>query len=184
MRGVLDADGNSPFWEALGRHFFEMDYPSADLLSALDKRFIADLMPTCPIYIPLLPKSAQEVIGQVHEQTKPALKLLEDEGFKYINMVDIFEAGPVVSCPLEGIRIVQESRTALISGIIPNRSEPPLDLVTVSTEEFLACKGTVEMQKDGSARIDQEAARALRLSTGHRIRFAPLRPSDKSKERP
>lgn len=181
MRGVLDANGNSPFWEALGKHFFDMDYPSADLLSALDKRFIADLMPTCPIYIPLLPKSAQEVIGQVHEQTRPALRLLQDEGFRYINMVDIFEAGPVVSCPLESIRIVRESRTAVVSEITPEGAEPSLHLVTSGTEQFRACKGTVEMQNGGRARINEEVARTLRLSTGDRIRFAPLRPSAKGK---
>ncbi|MFH0822318.1 MAG: arginine N-succinyltransferase, partial [Pseudomonadota bacterium] len=58
MRGVVDLEGRSPFWEALGRHFFDMDFPKADYLSVKDKRFIADLMPKCPIYISLLPEAA------------------------------------------------------------------------------------------------------------------------------
>src|SRR5205807_6339316 len=68
--------------------------PISDYLSMVNKKFIADLMPTHPIYIPLLPKEAQEAIGQVQEQTRPAVKILEEEGFKVSGMVDIFDAGP------------------------------------------------------------------------------------------
>ena len=48
MRGVSE-EGRSPFWEALGRHFFDIDFPKADYLSMLDKKFIAELMPSHPI---------------------------------------------------------------------------------------------------------------------------------------
>jgi len=30
MRGVIDDNGHSPFWEGLGRHFFSMDFTTAD----------------------------------------------------------------------------------------------------------------------------------------------------------
>ena len=33
MRGRLDADGKSPFWEGLGRHFFTIEYSRADYLT-------------------------------------------------------------------------------------------------------------------------------------------------------
>lgn len=184
MRGVLDPEGNSPFWEALGRHFFDMDYPSADLLSAMDKKFIADLMPTCPIYIPLLPKSAQKVIGQVHEQTRPALKLLHDEGFQSMGMVDIFEAGPLVSCPLEQIRTVKESRSAAVRDLMPDTAEVPAHVIAAPGEEFRACMGTATIDPDGNATVNASAAQALRLNVGDRIRFAPLRPTRRSEEKP
>src|SRR3954471_8583898 len=92
LRGVINADESSPFWDAVGRHFFDIDFPRADHLSVVNKRFIADLMPTNPIYVPLLPAEARAVIGQVHEQSKPAMKGLEGEGFKFCGMVDIFDA--------------------------------------------------------------------------------------------
>lgn len=185
MRGVLDSQGNSPFWDAVGRHFFDMDYPTADLLSALDKRFIADLMPTCPIYVPLLPPEAQEVIGKVHEQTIPALKMLEEEGFRFVDMVDIFEAGPVVSCPLERVRIVQESRVAAVSKIEKASPEVvPFHIVAASKDEFRACKGTARMNGDGGVVIDEDVARALNVQPGDQVRFAPLQPSRKEREQP
>jgi len=58
------------FVEALGRHFFDIDYPTADYLSMVNKRFIADLMPKHPIYIHCC-RRGQTVIGKVHEATEP-----------------------------------------------------------------------------------------------------------------
>jgi arginine N-succinyltransferase len=63
MRGLMDASGRSPFWECLGRVFFDTDFPNADYLSMVNKKFIADLMPAHPIYIPLLPREAQDWAG-------------------------------------------------------------------------------------------------------------------------
>jgi arginine N-succinyltransferase len=183
MRGVLDAEGNSAFWDALGRYFFDMDYPSADLLSAMDKKFIADLMPTCPIYIPLLPQSAQAVIGKVHEQTKPAMKLLQDEGFMYTDMVDIFEAGPVIRCNVNDLRVVRESRKALVAEISNQPVKHHTHLVTALSDDFTAFMGTVTLDHDAGAVVNVSGTDAGGLAIGDEIRFAPLRPSKPRKEK-
>ena len=115
LRGVSDASGNAPFWEGVGRHFFALDFPKADWLSIVDKSFIAELMPTDPIYVPLLPDNVQAVIGQVHPNTEPALRILEAEGFSRTSFVDIFDAGPLVSCPLAEIRSVRNSVVAVVT---------------------------------------------------------------------
>ncbi|MCT7653681.1 arginine N-succinyltransferase [Oceanimonas sp. NS1] len=97
MRGVSDDDGNSPFWSWLQEHFFSMDFPTVDYLTGIgQKGFIADLMPKYPIYVSLLSKQARAVIGKTHEKTRPALHLLEEEGFSWRGYVDIFDAGPSV----------------------------------------------------------------------------------------
>ena len=70
LRGKLDADGRSPFWEGLGRHFFAMEYSRADYLTGIgQKAFIAELMPRHPVYTTLLPAAARAVIGEVHADT-------------------------------------------------------------------------------------------------------------------
>ena len=165
MRGVLDDQGVSPFWEALGRHFFDMDYPRADYLTMVDKRFIADLMPTCPIYVPMLPKEAQDVIGQVHEQTKPALKLLTDEGFRFSNMVDIFEGGPVIHCDLDEVRIVKESRRGTVSRLASEEIQSVPFIIATTNKEFRACAGALD-EHDDKLRITAEVGRALGISAG------------------
>ena len=176
MRGVVDDEGRSPFWEALGSHFFDIDYPTADYLTQVDKKFIADLMPKCPIYVPLLPKSAQDVIGKVHERTKPALKLLEDEGFRYAEMVDIFEAGPVIFCKLNDIRIIKESRKSAVADITTETIESTPLIITNTKEDFRACIGSIAESR-GKVRITKETAELLQVAVGDRVRFSPLRPS-------
>jgi arginine N-succinyltransferase len=175
MRGVLDDEGRSPFWDSLGRHFFGMDYPSADLLTSMDKRFIADLMPTSPIYIPLLPESAQNVIGKVHEKTRPALKLLEDEGFFSIKMVDIFEAGPILSCELQKIRIVRESEEIELEEETVGQAQYSSHIIATTTMDFRACAGVVEPGRRG-VRVASEITHALGIKPGDRLVYAPLRP--------
>ena len=104
MRGVSDENGESPFWQWLEEHFFSMDFPTADYLTGIGQKvFIAELMPKYPIYVNLLSKDAQAVIGQVHANTRPAIELLKNEGFTFNGYVDIFDAGPTVEAKIENI---------------------------------------------------------------------------------
>lgn len=110
LRGVIDGEGNTPFWDALGQHFFRMSFQEADYLSATtDNRFILDLMPKYPIYIDLLPNEAREVIGRCHNEGIGAFKLLEWEGFRFQRTVDIFDGGPLMEARRDYIRTFRES---------------------------------------------------------------------------
>jgi arginine N-succinyltransferase len=173
MRGVIDEHGRSPFWDAVGRHFFEIDFPTADYLSVVDKRFIAELMPTHPLYISLLPTEAQGVIGRVHPKTEPALRLLESEGFRLSGMVDIFEGGPIVSCPLTDIRIVRESVRATVVDASAAALDAPPHLVAGTRPDFRACVGAA-VAAEGGVRVTAETARLLEVRPGDTIRYATL----------
>ncbi len=176
MRGVIDEKGGSVFWDALGRHFFEIDFPKADALVMMDKKFIADLMPKHPIYIPLLPKVAQDVIGRVHSETVPAIKLLESEGFAFSGMVDIFEGGPILSCATDEIRTVKESRTSEVYRIAvkPIDSDPFL-ISNTYAHGFRATAAPLVIVPGKGIEIMRETAAALDLKKGDPVRIAPLR---------
>ena len=74
LRGWQDAGGKSPVWEAIGRHFYDMDFQEADRTGALSgNQFIADLGPRYPLYVSLLPKAAQEALGRPHERRTTGL---------------------------------------------------------------------------------------------------------------
>ncbi len=109
IRGWTKPDGTSPFWDAVGAKFFRMDYRAADALSAGDHRFIADLMPRYPIYADLLPSDARRVIGMPHPDAEPAFAMLKSQGFRFNNVVDIFDAGPCVEAFIDQIDIVRSS---------------------------------------------------------------------------
>ena len=111
LRGVVSPEGDAPFWDHLGRKFFRMSFAEADHLSAVtDNQFILDLMPRYPVYVDLLPPEAQAVIGECHKDGQGARRLLDWEGFHFDGVVDIFDGGPLVSCPREQVRTVRESR--------------------------------------------------------------------------
>ena len=130
MRGVSDENGQSPFWQWLEEHFFSMDFPTADYLTGIGQKvFIAELMPKIPIYVNLLSKEAQAVIGQVHEKTRPALQLLTSEGFCNRGYIDIFDGGPTVDCHIDNIKSVRNSRKLTVI----------IGEVTGATSEHLIC---------------------------------------------
>lgn len=175
MRGVLTDDGNSPFWDAVGRHFFNMEFARADVLSAADKQFIADLMPKHPIYIPMLPAEVQQVIGQVHTETRPALRLLEQEGFRFGNHVDIFDAGPLVAAPCAEIRTIRDSRAASVREIVPEVGLPEAFLISNDRVDFRCVLGNLRVVEGGVA-LPQDLALALGVREGQPVRYAPARP--------
>jgi arginine N-succinyltransferase len=182
IRGVSDDAGRSPFWDAIGRHFFGIDFSAADHLSVTNKKFIADLMPDHPIYIPLLPREAQDVIGVCHEHSRPAVKNLEVEGFTYQHAVDIFDAGPVYACPRDHIRSVRESRRGVVAEVVRQLDTPPYMMGT-TTEAFRAVKGPL-LELPGTSpssptavRISADSARALGVRMGESLRYVALLPS-------
>lgn len=175
LRGLLDNKDCSPFWNAVGRHFFKVEFKKADLMSMEDKTFIAELVPRHPIYIPLLPESVRNSIGAVHKNTEPARSLLEQENFKFINEIDIFEAGPVVGCRLNSIRTVKQSRVLKVHKIVSRINQKTEYMVARvgSVDEFRVTKGFLRMPKSG-LEISIETAQALGIQTGDKVRVATL----------
>jgi len=173
MRGVSDEHGHSPFWKWLQTHFFDIEFTLADYLTGIgNKGFIADLMPKMPIYVNLLSAEAQAVIGQVHEQTKPALKLLENEGFSCRHYVDIFDAGPTVECHLNHIASVRHS--CLLNVHISEHYQGKKTTVFVSNMSFEHFRATlIESHCDldaGFVAISQEVADELFVRDGEQVR--------------
>ncbi len=177
MRGMVNDDGHSPFWDAVGAKFFKMDFTAADFNSMKSKRFIEELMPKYPIIANLLPEDAQEVIGRVHPKTEPAKRILEQEGFSFSGLVGIFEPGPVMSAPLDGIRTVHGSRKAVIAEIVEKNFKGMVQIIARTGNKFSATLGPVTVLKDGSGvRISGVTAAALKLRLGDTIRYATFKP--------
>src|SRR5688572_29538040 len=137
-------------------------------------------MPEHPIYIPLLPKAAQEVIGRPHQDGAHAMKNLEAEGFKFANMVDIFDAGPVLSCPRDEIRTIKQSRKVTLAGVVDGEVTSPTFLISNAKLDFRACKGPVEAVDDNAVRLSKCCAQALKIEPGEQVRICELAPPKKA----
>jgi arginine N-succinyltransferase len=174
MRGISDEQGQSPFWQWLEEHFFSMDFPTADYLTGIgQKQFIAELMPKYPIYVSLLSKEAQSVIGRVHEKTKPALQMLEKEGFSCRGYVDIFDAGPTLEANLKHVRSAQASCKLAVK-IDDERAAKGKDVFAINTLVAGFRGASISLSLDTEqqlAVISQQAAKALMISEGELIRF-------------
>lgn len=153
--------------------FFSIEFPQADHLVGLgDKVFICELMPKYPIYANLLSPEAQAVIGHVHEKTKPALRLLQKEGFEHRGYVDLFDAGPTVEAKLENISTVRESFKGEVEIVtsVPNNlpslaiSNGRLDVFKATfTDQAYLCEAEEKIQ------LTTEVANALEVTQGELI---------------
>ncbi len=169
LRGVADDQGRSPFWDSLGRQFFAMDFSAADQLSGAETRaFIAELMPRHPVYTVLLSEAAQKVIGCVHEQTRAARRLLEREGFRYRDYVDIFDAGPALEAETDAIFSVRVARRLCVEIGEPGEQAVEAILANQSGEGFRALRAQVLI--DGrTARLSRDDALSLQLDRGDQV---------------
>jgi len=175
MRGVHDAQGESPFWESLGRHFFAIDFSEADYLTGIgQKSFIAQLLPKHAFYVDFLTPAAQNVIAEVHPTTLPARKILESEGMRYEGYVDIFDAGPTLEAYTEDLRAVRKSRLRQVK-IADNEllGEQILLLSNDKYQEFRAIIGTPMIDKH-TIYLTQAQAEALSVTDGEQLRVVPL----------
>ena len=161
LRGWQDAEGRSPVWEAIGRHFYDMDFHEADRTGALTgNQFIADLGPRYPLYLSLLPPSAQAALGRPHDDGRPAFEMLIAEGFHAGDYVDIFDGGPTVVADIDAIRTVRDAREMTMTGEADSGGR---SLVAVGRgPDFRVARGRV----DGDGRTEPALAVALRLQPG------------------
>ena len=178
LRGWSDDDAISPFWESVGKHFFQgMKYEHADYLSATtNDQFIADLMPEYPIYIDLLPEAAKSVIGQPHHLGKPALGMLFKEGFHYENYVDIFDAGPTVHAYVENIETIKHSQVKTLSSAEFNDADAVECLVcNDSIIDFRVCQTMVNFIDKDSIALTPDMAAVLKVKERDSLRVYSLR---------
>jgi arginine N-succinyltransferase len=176
IRGMHDRDGSSPFYDSIARHFFQMDFREADYLNATQgNQFIADLMPKYPIYVNLLPKQAQEVIGKPYTASEPAKAMLELEGFHYNNYLDIFDGGPTLEARTSDIRAVKNSKRGKVVDILDRSSGDKYLLCTTGLHDFRSCMDRVEILKEGTKEdeiaILSRGAGWLNIEKGATVRY-------------
>ena len=169
LRGWLDVHGNSPFWDGLAGRFFGMAFQEADRLNALlGNQFIADLMPKHPIYTAMLPEEARRVIGVPHDSGRPAMQMLEHEGFRFDNYIDIFDGGPTMAAVTDDIRTVREALTARLAGGDVKEGKAILAAVG-RLGDFKATFAVARMRGEDELELNAEAVALLDAGIGDRL---------------
>ncbi|AMQ85220.1 arginine N-succinyltransferase [Pseudomonas sp. 22105] len=173
--GYSDEQGHSPFWDALGKHFFDLPYVEAERLCGLQSRtFLAELMPQYPIYVPMLPQAAQDCIGRIHPDGQEAFDILEREGFETNSYIDLFDAGPTLYARTANIRSIALSQTAKV------QEEPLIDArgrYLVSNDAlhgFRAVVAELDYQPGQPLALNPALCAALNVRAGGTIRVIAL----------
>jgi arginine N-succinyltransferase len=170
LAGVTDSEGESPFWNALGRKFFQMDFLAAEraIEGARNRTLIVELMPYYPVYVPLLPGDAQAAMGQVHPDGEATFRLLTDEGFEPDEYIDIFDGGPILKAHKHALHTMNDSMhkrvevrgrdaaapadCAVHQYVISTAGERNFRAITLALPA-LECADTVELGPDAAAAL-------------------------------
>lgn len=170
----LGPDFDSALWNAVGFRFTGLPYYEADMISRNNKEFIKTLFPSSEIYVSILPKDAQEVIGKVGENSKGAAHLLSKIGFRYAHRVDPFDGGPHFEANREDISILREAiHGHALGGLCPDKeAENPLGLCgrflpdRPSGDRFRAVVSKFHIEQGGNIQIPKHSASCLTMSDG------------------
>ena len=169
MQGQHNDSGQSPFWDSLGRHFFDMDFKSASYYSAIkSKTFIAELMPSHPIYVPLLSPAAQAALGKPNEAVTPGYQVLLREGFRVSKHVDIFDGGPTLMARLDDLKTLNHYHYKFYQQGEKSRQGAKYMVCNPSLSDFRCALSYVE-ESDDTVALESELIEALCLQEDDRI---------------
>ena len=167
LRGVIDEQGNSPFWDAIAGRFFGMRFAEADAFNGMHgTQFIADLMPKTPIYTAMLSPEALAVMRKPHPSGEAAMRMLEREGFECEGYVDIFDGGPTMSAKTDEIRTVEEALEFTLSDLSEEEGGERMLIASGRLGDFTAAFAHVRADPDGAVTLHAADAALLELKPG------------------
>jgi arginine N-succinyltransferase len=144
-----------------------MGFQEADAFNGVHgTRFISDLMPKTPIYTAMLAESARAVMGIPHPSGRAALRMLEAEGFRFENYIDIFDGGPTVSVSVNDVRTIRQAHSFTFVGTHEDEGGPPMLVAAGRLSDFASCYARIRSADDDGATLDPQSAALLGLAVG------------------
>lgn len=174
MRGVTDAYGNSPFWNAIGRHFLDIPFDELMRQVTLDPSFVSEILPPFPICLSMLPKEIQELAGKIHPQSELAQHKLFEEGFHATGEIDIFDGGPKISADVRTLALQGTHKMArAVCTALPAMHQETV-IVANHHPHFRLTLAPIYVQSPETVLIEAKTAEALNISTGELIHYLPV----------
>ena len=118
--------------------------------------------------------------GEGRPRAAPGRAVLEKEGFRYRNYVDIFDGGPTLECDIDRVRAIRKSRLVTVSEGQPAPGEWPACLV--SNENYNNFRAMLVRTDPKCERLVLTAAQldALKCNAGDSVRLVRLCPEEKT----
>lgn len=167
LRGIIDEDNFSPFYDGVLAPFLDLSYEEADYLSAHGRQAeLNAMLPAAPLQISDVGETAKAAIGCPHRDGRKALRFLEDEGFRFEGAVDLLDGGPLVTAPSREIRTIRSSFMArLMPGLLDDGDAEMMILAVGSGADFRSGKG-LAVKREGWVLCHPELIQRLRIDHG------------------
>ncbi|HVA40790.1 MAG TPA: arginine N-succinyltransferase [Candidatus Binataceae bacterium] len=169
-------DHGNIFWDHYGKRVTGLSFRDADRLSIRDKEFIPALFPDTPLYTFLLPDEVRASIGAVRDESRGAVRLLEQAGMKFLNHIDPFDGGPYYGAPTAELVPVRQRRTLRL-----RMGEPPAEHARAylvahedSRRGFRAVQASALEEEEGRLVTPAGVIEALGLREGALVDAVPL----------
>lgn len=173
LRGFINEEKKSPFWENLGHKKCGVSYEEAEFLLGVGAQEVESFFSKEQIPLFSLSMEARAAIGKTHPNTTGAFKMLSQEGFKWTGNIDIIDGGPHVECAIVNSRTLSEIEILPVTHIRSSFLSDENWLISNNRLDFRAILSQVERNKQG-IEISQEALDSLNIKIGDSIRLSRL----------
>ena len=104
------------------------------------------------------------------------LKLLESEGFSFVNSIDIFDGGPKLICPIDNIRLIRESHHVVVTELNEDIGADDTVYLIANKEfgGFRVVQSVVRQLGDGQVSLTPAIATKLGACVGDALIISPL----------
>ena len=180
VMGALTPDSRNILWDYLGGRFINLSYLEADVFCQHSKEFITSLFPRTPIYASLLPPEARNLIGRVGDEARPALSVLERQGFEHHGHIDPFDGGPYLEARLDRIPLVKA--TSRVPIVATGRVSPSrVGILSIEGGSLPDGPGAFRAiqapyaEVDGGIQVARKTLQALDVEMGTKVGLTPIR---------
>lgn len=178
LRGYVDETGESPFWESFGKKLILEKASIRDIFEGrISPIVIQHLIPKHPIYLSLLSKEAVASIGKIHNSTIPAFQLLKELGFTETNFINIYDAGPILQCPKNDVKVIKERKKGLITKLLDDNFTQSPYITCNHGLNFRATLAYLEVYPNQTLGIPKNIAEILQVKENDTISYYNLLPS-------
>jgi len=114
LRGVCGTNG-SPLYDHLFEYKLDKTFLEADT-EYFDRNpdALGDIVPLGAVGVHRMPLAVKSSLGQAHPSGVGAMRLLQNEGFIFSGLVDLFDGGPIMTAHRDTIRTIMDSKSAKI----------------------------------------------------------------------
>ena len=163
LRGVVDEDDRSPFYDSVCARHFGCSFAEADDRCARGRQGeLNALLPNAPITLGTLSPEAQAVIAKPHAAGMRALDYLKAEGFRFEGVVDLLDGGPAVLAESHRIKTIAQSfDVRLKPDVIDDALAIEAYVAIGSGPTFRCCRASVVLEDEGAMRCSPDDLAAL-----------------------